>query len=328
MRFIQKLGAPCYQIPFKHYKTKSQAKVGDIVVEGNKIISLADYNKQNGMAIGIVAVEAKNTPDGTVRLVSLNYMSRDNLQKGNPDYEYIYYGGCYEDDEGDTQYTDFGLDGYKDFPNIMNPTTEELEDSIQSVKTWGYIPTDFLEGKPYPQNTTVKYYTTQLDKNYGWIPSLYSTNGSLNPLSQVTEVTLPGTTTTTELANPFTDFNGKENTAQILKVCNIVPEYRDYYDYEYDSEYKAPAAYACTQYNIGGLSWYLPAAGELSCMCTNLDVINKTRQALGYNPYDDSEYWTSTQWGSERAVYVYFGSGDVSDYSRDSSSCVLAFSAI
>lgn len=318
MKYIKRLRSTCCQIPFKQYKKISEAKVGDIVVEGKNIVSIEDYNKQSKSAIGIVALEAKNTPDGKIRVLSLNFMSENNISEGSINPSYIYYGGY-----DNNNYTNFGLPYYNQFPCVSDPNTNEPQDLVQKIDSYGFIPTDYFT-KQKSLNKDL-YYNDNIN-NQNKIANMFLEDGTLNPLTQVTKVTLPGTTTTTKLNNPLTDFNGKENTDQILKICNEIP---DQYKSSNGTQYKAPAAYLCKHYSAGKLDWYLPSAGELACIVTRLGVINGTRQSLGLQPFYYSYYfWSSTQFNLQIAVTVDGYSGNVNGSYRDYDYYVLACSAI
>ena len=92
--------------------------------------------------------------------------------------------------------------------------------------------------------------------------------------------------------------------------------------YGSDSGATHPAAKACYEHAVSGVSdyaagkWWLPACGEAVYMMLNYDKLKAKGHDM-YALYPGAPYfWTSTQYSSSYARYLYFGDGDVTYYSK------------
>lgn len=97
------------------------------------------------------------------------------------------------------------------------------------------------------------------------------------------------------------------------------------------------AAKRCWGYhcNFGGvadsLQWYLPSAYELCTICAFKDEIRSVMVEVGITDEEmlnfDGWFWSSSEYSSSSAVYVYFGSGSLGNGSKTINLYVRAVSA-
>jgi hypothetical protein len=198
----------------------------------------------------------------------------------------------------------------------------QLTSSVQRAIDYARIPTDYFNEES--SAVTGYKYTAITDGRY--CPSIYLEDGSINPDAIATIKTIPGTSTEFTINNANSDFNGAYNTQKIMNLCRVNTPTNSYDSGNY------PAAQCCSLYNKGGLSWYLPAAGELACVIANFSKLNSSRNTVGFVNYNYSSYWfwSSTPHSSSNARYVYGANGSCSYFTRSYSSTsgrVLALSA-
>lgn len=55
-----------------------------------------------------------------------------------------------------------------------------------------------------------------------------------------------------------------------------------------------------------GEGWYCPATGELSTLCSHIEVVNATLESFGYNKHKNM-FWASTQYNGAMAYIVCVG---------------------
>lgn len=299
--------------------TKTNTVVGDIVIKANNTITFinpsnwGDVNDQ-WEAVGIVGIESRNTPDGTVRILSLDYMDYNNPTTGNSGTGvYMYWGA-----DGDIT----GLNNKTQVPCMSTSSDSTLTENVQRAVSYSRIPTDYFNVE---ESAVEGYkYTTISDGLYH--PSMYLENGTINPDAIATTGIIPGTSTEFTINNASADFDGLNNTSKIMSSCTVNTPTNTYDTGNY------PAAQCCSLYNKGNLQWYLPASGELACIISNFKKINTSRVTVGYSNYSYSSYyfWSSTLHSSAYARYVYGLIGYCNSYARSSGNTyyrVLAVSA-
>lgn len=300
-------------------KIKNNASVGDAViklVDTITFIGSSDWSKVSNdwEAIGIVCIESRNTPDEKVRILSLDYMDYNNPTKGNSGTGvYMYWGA-----NGDIS----GITNRNQVPCMSTSDSTSLTSSVQRAIDYARIPTDYFTIQT--SAVTGYKYTTITDGRY--CPSVYLEDGTLNPDAIATVKTIPGTSTEFTINNANIDFDGAGNTQKIMQLCTVDTPINSYSTGNY------PAAQCCSLYNKGGLSWYLPASGELACIVANFSKLNSTRTTVGFVNYNYSSYWfwSSTPHDSSSARYVRGSNGSCGDDTRSGSGSrlrVLAVSA-
>ena len=111
------------------------------------------------------------------------------------------------------------------------------------------------------------------------------------------------------------DFNGKANTAAIIAT----PDTDDKTTYANMGTY-------CTKFNeMSGTysDWYVPAAGQLHEIYTNVTDINAALEKIGGTKLDTSgSYWSSSGKSANLAWYVSFRDGSVYDYRKNDGNVV------
>lgn len=295
-------------------KTKTTAAVGDIVIKAEDTITFiksSDWSKvsNNWEAIGIVCIESRNTPDEKVRILSLDYMDYKNPTSGNSGTGSSMLWGTVQGDIS-------GVTNRDQVPCMSTSSNTQLTSSVQRAIDSSRIPTDYFNIGP----SAVTGYKYAYISDGGYCPSMYLEDGSINPDAVALIKTIPGTSTEFTINNANSDFNGAYNTQKIMEL-----------DTSYYTKY--PAARCCSLYNKGGLSWYLPAAGELACIVANFSKLSSSRTTVGFvnYSYSNKEFWSSTPHNSSNARTVRGSSGDCTNHSRFSSTNsfrVLAVSSL
>lgn len=64
---------------------------------------------------------------------------------------------------------------------------------------------------------------------------------------------------------------------------------------------------------------YIPSLGEMYLIYLNRKALNQALELIGNNPIKDYWYWTSTECSATYAWYLNLGDGNVSNYSKASS---------
>lgn len=138
--------------------------------------------------------------------------------------------------------------------------------------------------------------------SHGWAVHLQDQGTSVQwtPSGQYTDIST--LTNYTNARNAITDLNGYTNTQRIRAAGNSTTY---------------PAAWAVDFAN----GWYLPAAGQLSLLFSEIVTINASLQTVGGTPFPmDSSgwYWSSTEYGQNYAWHVTNGGGVYNIYSKSS----------
>lgn len=89
------------------------------------------------------------------------------------------------------------------------------------------------------------------------------------------------------------------------------------------------AAIRCWDYGKGGLQWYLPSLYELGTIISYRDEINEVLDMLDMPELNEKDYgWSSSEYNTHVAWFVYFGNGNFTSYlDKDNSYVVRAVSA-
>lgn len=293
----------------------------------NKIIvtsedfSADEYPLSQYTPIGIVAVPSSHTEEGRPRIVSLAAMNYDTPDSGSvTKYQYIYWG-C-------SGYEVTDLPTKNEFPYL---TILSENGTVNYYTSYCFLPSDAFSGETdNPLNSLEGFY----DNNDTYrMCSPYKEDGSK-------ELRYFDTSNT---GNVLADFDGKWNTEKILAVDNsnstdwqTAPTISN----ERYEQHVHPAAQCCWRYHTDGThqgDWYLPSAGEFGYVLARYGSINLAINTLN-TQYSTKlgillgdywvAYWSSTQHSSENAVYVYFATGSVKDYHKNTENYVRAFLAI
>lgn len=317
---------------------KPEYKAGDICLVNNntleKLIIPADnytlesYPADSYTPIGVVVVPNTHTDDGTARVMSLASMDYNNPEVGRTDDHVIMYWGGYGSDIST-------LDNKTANPYITNTSYAGIG-STQQLVGW-YDGSDFSPeiSSDYYDNS----YPNPFDEgtcfggdNNMLAPSPYLTGGGKNEIYHSTANT----------NNRCADMDGKSNTEKILAVDN-----GDSTDWQTAStitntgrtETIHPAAQCCWRYNTTGTQqgdWYLPSAGELGYLASRWKAIDNSIDKLVSSGVEalvltvGSNWWSSTEDSSNRAVSLYFNSSyaGLNYYGKYSNCYVRAFLAV
>ena len=162
-------------------------------------------------------------------------------------------------------------------------------------------------------------YNTQLnpyDNKYGWnttgktiAPSPYKEDGSFNEqIKDNTYFPFDGK------LNPFTDFNGKENTDILVGLGTAFTA--------------ANAARKYKAYAGDTLEWYLPSAGELAVYFHDFEKINTGIIKVGGVRLGNSQYWSSNEYSYYYALPLSVYSGYLNKSAKSHSCNVRPFALI
>lgn len=277
---------------------KTKAQVGDIVfyndmiytedIEGDTILYMDPKDPRLQMMIesdtcyGIVVIPASHTEDGTVRVVSIDFMDFNNPEGGNASPVNMMWGKYNTNVPGITN---------KDKIAAMAPGTTTI-----SLQDYSYFATDYnlidtVAGYPDKKES----YDYQATQN-SMMPTPYAVDGSVNSTySQNSSSVLSQ------------KLNGKANTAAIVTAANYTVG-----DPITNTQDAYPAGCCCASFyhnddyvqEAGG--YYLPSIAELGYLTARYEEIDFTRRALGYKGLANNWYWSSSCYSSNLAWGVYF----------------------
>ena len=115
-----------------------------------------------------------------------------------------------------------------------------------------------------------------------------------------------GITETTDQAVAKADFSGKEHTAAIITA---------YTEHSVDMDARDMCKVLQTfndgKNNGGFTDWYIPAAGQLYEIYTNMTNINAALTAMSSTAFSDNIYWSSSEYSSNYGWVVSFNDGGV-----------------
>ena len=184
------------------------------------------------------------------------------------------------------------------------PLTDNAGSTTTGSNSYGYLPSDKFTGAISFVDSTAKYSQTS-----NLIPSPYlGDDQTFNP--EYSKTILSGDTN----VNCLSDFNGLANTEYLQGLGS---------DYE--------AAQYCWSYSDGAsnLQWYLPAAGELGFLIPRFNAINAAITAVGgVAVAGDYGFWSSSEYSSRYAYYVYAGNGYVHYLYKDTTNYVRPFAIL
>ena len=101
-----------------------------------------------------------------------------------------------------------------------------------------------------------------------------------------------GATTTTSKDVADQDFDGKDNTSNIMSSST----------YKNDStDYAVSYCYHYSKGKHGAGKWWLPSLGELGIIFKYFEPINNALAKIGGTPLDRAGYWSSTEYSASHA---------------------------
>lgn len=304
------LGCNTKQMEESIYTSRDKAKIGDIVLQGGKIISPDNYSLvKDPKPIGIVIVPKDNSGDGRLRLIGLDFMTTQ-TNSGTQTKTNVVWG------------KDMQIPGmqYKNQIPLLTTEVWDVQDHIVRHDTSGYLPLSQIsyyneeEAEHKIMVTDEISYPTKLTSETAnrLIPSPVLENDIPNPLYTATSYINSEDVVVDISKNPLADFDGEKNTRLIL-----AQDTETKYNYS-KGKTDFLAAKLCSLYTRGGIRWYLPAAGELGYFITNLKKVNDSRILIGLKPFnpvgDSTDYlqlWSSTLFTNQGAIcghtQGYFG---------------------
>lgn len=169
------------------------------------------------------------------------------------------------------------------------PTTDNAGSITTGSSNYGYLPSDKFTGSN-------KSYVDPLANYSGdtpYIPSPYLGDNP-NP-AYYAEIS--------GYNNALADFDGKANTDTLVALGS------DYVAANAAKNYKAAGAEE--------IEWYLPAAGEFGYIMPRFNKIQAALTKVNASQLNDSDYyWSSTEYLSDAAYYMYVRNSCVSDCSK------------
>lgn len=289
-----------------------------LLIVPNNEFSSNSYPSSTYSPVGVVVIPGSHNVygDGSCGVISIVSMSCSTPATGSTSEQSMYWG-------------DYGTD-ISTLPNLNKApyvgTGSSVGDSSSTVVgqyTYPYLPSDKFSAVQCPHDTDTYYYSSS--SSYYQAPSPFLTDGSRNPAYYQTSS--PSST-----SNALSDFDGVGNTDKIVAQRGT----KNYTSWKPTSSTEAdyPAASCCDMYYTDGTKqgdWYLPACGELGYIMPNFNKINTTINTLK-NAYSvgvqlDSSYyyWSSSEFSSYNARYVYTDDGYVSNRNKNDDLYVRAF---
>ena len=249
--------------------------------------------------IGVVVVPSNHINDGTVRICSLTATSTT-YEWANPS----------------------GLD-VSVLTNLTGVTKYDNTDGgTATITNYGFLPSDnfsnndgAVECQSDSANTSFYFSSALTDSGHSYygryIPSPYAKDGS-----RYDGYFYPNNT------NALMDFDGEKNT-NILKSLSSTAG-------TVESPCYSAATYCSTfsQSGYSGIKWYLPACGELAYVVPRLKLINTVLIGLSGSTFASANYWSSSEYSSAYARYVYMNDGYVGHYSKSNKYRVRPFAKV
>ena len=294
-----------------------------LIVEASKF-STTEYPSSNYSPVGVVVIPGSHNVygDGSCAVMSLKHMSYSTPDTGTTSYQGIYWGQYNVDISTLTNYNQVVSLG------TMNSTPQT---TVQGNKNIGSLPSDNgFTGKQCPHDTDTNYYIST-SSSYCYIPSPYLTDETRNPMYYQTSS--PSSTN-----NAMSDFDGVGNTKILTDLATAQSDWKTASSItNNDGSGYSPAACCCWRYHTEGTKqgdWYLPAMGELGYMMVKLNKIQQTISTLitaygsgvGVQVGDDYYiYWSSSEYSSTYARYVFTNNGSVGNNIKFINGYVRAF---
>ena len=296
---------------------KTEDKV--IIVNGQQWKDTT-YPASRYTPIGVVVVPGSHNVygDGSCGVMSLKPMNCSTPATGGTSEQSMYWGV-------------YGTD-ISSLPNLnqapivgSGSNVGNASSTVTGQDGYPYLPSDKFSAVRCPHDTDAYYYSSS--SSYDQAPSPYLTDGSRNPAYYQT-------TSPSSSNNCLADFDGRGNTNKII----IQRGSKDYSSWRpgTSSESDYPAASCCDMFYTDGTQqgdWYLPAMGELGYIMPPFNRINeaitKMRNAYGSSVGGEVStgywYWSSSEYTSSNARYLYTTSGNVNSSIKYDNFYVRAF---
>jgi len=182
------------------------------------------------------------------------------------------------------------------------PTTDNAGSTTTGSNNYGYLPSD--DSVNFTGATSYVDPKTKYGNYTPYIPSPYLADGSLNPAY---------CEAISGYNNALSDFNGKSNTDVLVGLGTAYT-----------------AANAAKNYTVDGIDidWYLPACGELGFLVPRFAAINESIAIAGGVAVPRYAFWSSSEYSSGNAYYVYAGNSNVNYNYKDRNYYVRSFASL
>ena len=228
-----------------------------------------EWNPENLVPQGLVVIPRSHNVygDGSAGIMSLVNMSPNTPESGDAGLSafntdnLLYWGTANP-----------GLTLYNEYPILGNCNYPPQNVIVGVLSGNCFLPNDkWPSGYVCPTDSSTRYFDSN-DSSRGWVPGPY--NGTKrNPLYYQT--TSPAST-----KNPLSNFDGKGETAIIIKAATGQSDWKTAATIKNTSTSGIyPAACCCYRYKteyIDSGEWYLPAEGELGYVVPRFNKIEKT----------------------------------------------------
>lgn len=284
-------------------------KVNDklIIVKGD-MWNIESFPSSKYTPIGIVVVPGTHNVygDGSCGVMSLKEMNYNSPDDGATSHQKMYWGGKGTDISTLTNYDQVCYVG----------SNGNVGESVIGTDNVSFLPSDKFSTVVNPYDTETGYYYNDSNK---YIPSPYKNDGSFN--TEYSRTSTPSNT-----LNAMSDFDGVGNTKIITDLATSDSDWKTASSIaNISSTGYYPAACCCWRYHTEGTNqgdWYLPACGELGYIMPRFNKIQEAIQkimdayggSVGVILDTSNFYWSSSEYNSDYARYVYTGYGMVNAY--------------
>lgn len=289
-----------------------------LIVEAAKF-NITEYPSSNYSPVGVVVIPGNHNVygDGSCGVMSLKEMSYSTPDTGSTSYQNMYWGQYGVDISNMTNYNQVCYVG----------SNGSVNKDVQGVTTAAYLPSDKFTTVQNPYDKDTYFYYNDSDK---YIPSPYNEDDTRN--AAYYQTASPSSSN-----NAMSDFDGVGNTTQLINLATGQSDWKTASSITNNSgSGYSPAACCCWRYHTNGTKqgdWYLPACGELGYIMPKFNKINQAISTLisaygssvGVQVSDDRLYWSSSEYSSRNARYVFTSNGLVYNYSKDYNYYVRAF---
>lgn len=307
---------------------KPEANVGDVCFydkEQDKLIIVSEWSVETHPAsrytpVGVVVIPSSHDVYGTgeAGVISLRAMHCNTPSTGGTSEQSMGWG-------------EFGTD-ISELPDLdqapivgTGSSVGDVSSTVTGQYNYPYLPSNKFSTVQCPHDTDTYYYSSS--SSYNQAPSPYLTDGSRNPGYYQT-------TSPSSANNCLADFDGIGNTEKIITQRGT----KDYNSWAptYNSQTDYPAASCCDMFHTEGTQqgdWYLPAMGELGYIMPPFNKINEVIRnmrtaygsSVGVELSTGYNYWSSTEYSSDRARVVSTLNGNVDLYFKYNNYYVRAF---
>ena len=307
-----------------------------IVVDGEKYSANA-FPEDVFTPIGVVVIPASHMDDNKARMMATRWMSCDDPENGSLTYQEMVWGSA-TDLSGLTNFEQVPVIARYDDDNAGGKVELTNPQAIYTANGYAFLPSNnpSWTGETNPEDPGTRWCQsstywndsghTVVNANNFYAPSPYAADGTPNPLYRATSYSGGS------INNPLSYFDGRHQSEVILEARGA-KEYSSWTP-TYNAPADFPAVSVCDMYHTVGTSqgdWYLPSQAEMGYIVARLnDINNAMTKVNGMQGFPSNWGWSSSEYNSYAARYVYFrrGSVDSSRLKESGLNSVVAFSAV